>query len=376
MYPFWADPSTLEKALFASADLLVWLLLGPFASTCDSIFLDHSDSQFRATRYRNSGLNCMIPSQNPLSGTGVGNNREVAPTAVGQESSLSEQMPTVVSEHFYNVETSHLLHMIADMLYRLTVHNDKIPLTSSSLSRFHSRAAPAISIADYLRRIMKYAAVEKVCLLILLIYIDRVCESHRSFTISTLTVHRFIITSICVSSKALSDSYCSNGFYAKVGGISTKELNNLELELLFLIDWRLACEFNVLQQYYVNLVKQHPAYCRAITGAAPLSVLPQTFPASLPLNAAILPLAQATGTAARSSVRQNASPANANISSLSPASQVPCRSSAGSMDQLTVTTTHLPPIAAHANTATSSNSNALKSIKHEPIPVPLPSLQG
>ena len=95
--------------------------------------------------------------------------------------------------------------MIADMLNRLTAHNDQIPLTTSSLTRFHSRAPPAISILDYLRRIVKYASVERVCLLILLIYIDRVCERNRSFTISSLTVHRFIITGVTVAAKVMMD---------------------------------------------------------------------------------------------------------------------------------------------------------------------------
>ena len=44
--------------------------------------------------------------------------------------------------------------------------------------------------------------------------------------------------------------------YAKVGGISTKELNILEIEFLFLIDWNLAANVETLQNYYVNLVKQ------------------------------------------------------------------------------------------------------------------------
>jgi len=40
-----------------------------------------------------------------------------------------------------------------------------------------------------------------------------------------------------------------------------KELNLLELEFLFLIDWNLACtDVSELQQYYVNLVRQSSIY--------------------------------------------------------------------------------------------------------------------
>ncbi|KAG0172722.1 hypothetical protein DFQ30_009845 [Apophysomyces sp. BC1015] len=168
-----------------------------------------------------------------------------------------------VPEYFYAVDINYLTHMIADMLSRLISHNDLIPLTPSNLTRFHSRTAPDnITLGDYLRRIVKYTSVEKSCLLILLIYIDRVCELHPQFTISSLTVHRFLITAVTVSSKALCDSYCTNSRYAKVGGISTQELNTLELEFLTLIDWRLASSGPTLQQYYANLVQQHPCYER------------------------------------------------------------------------------------------------------------------
>ncbi|KAI9010998.1 cyclin-domain-containing protein [Phycomyces nitens] len=167
-----------------------------------------------------------------------------------------------VPEYFYAVDINYLTHMIADMLGRLISHNDLIPLTPSNLTRFHSRTPPNISLSDYLRRIVKYTSVEKSCLLILLIYIDRICESHPHFTISSLTVHRFLITAITVSSKALCDSYCTNSHYAKVGGLSTQELNALELEFLALIDWHLASSGLVLQQYYANLVQQHPCYER------------------------------------------------------------------------------------------------------------------
>lgn len=151
------------------------------------------------------------------------------------------------------------------MLNRLISHNDLIPITPSNLTRFHSRTPPNISLSDYLRRIVKYTSIEKSCLLIILIYIDRVCELHPHFTVSSLTVHRFLITAVTVSSKALSDSYCTNSHYAKVGGISTHEINTLELEFLTLIDWHLVTSGPILQQYYANLVDQHPCYERSIS---------------------------------------------------------------------------------------------------------------
>jgi len=77
------------------------------------------------------------------------------------------------------------------------------------------------------------------------------------FTLSSLTCHRFIIASIAVSSKGLCDVFCTNHLYAKVGGIGVNELNVLEREFLKAIDWRIMCPYELLQEYYTNLVRTH-----------------------------------------------------------------------------------------------------------------------
>ncbi|KAG8910216.1 hypothetical protein FRC00_008638 [Tulasnella sp. 408] len=143
------------------------------------------------------------------------------------------------------------------MIDRLIAHNDQIPLQPDALTRFHSRLPPGISVHDYFARIVKYANVERSCLLITLHYIDQICTRLPKFTITSLTIHRFIIASITVSSKALCDVFCTNTHYAKVGGITVAELNMLEKEFLGVIDWRLFCTRELLQAYYVNLIRTH-----------------------------------------------------------------------------------------------------------------------
>ncbi|KAH7335907.1 cyclin-domain-containing protein, partial [Rhizoctonia solani] len=158
---------------------------------------------------------------------------------------------------FLDASIDDIVNLIADMLDRLTSHNDQIPLRPEALTRFHSRTPPGISIQDYLKRIVKYTNVERSCLLITLHYIDQICTLLPHFTISSLTVHRFVISSITVSSKALCDAFCTNSHYARVGGIKLIELNVLEREFLQKIDWRLTCTREMLQEYYTNLVRTH-----------------------------------------------------------------------------------------------------------------------
>ncbi|KAI6121776.1 cyclin-domain-containing protein [Pisolithus sp. B1] len=161
----------------------------------------------------------------------------------------------VLPSAFEDADIDNLALLIADMLERLMVHNDQIPLLPESLTRFHSRAIPSINVLDYLRRIIKFTKVEKLCLLLTLHYVDQICARTPLFTLSSLTCHRFIIASIAVCSKGLCDTFCTNSFYARVGGIPVSELNDLEREFLRMIDWRLTCTREVLQEYYVNLVR-------------------------------------------------------------------------------------------------------------------------
>jgi hypothetical protein len=139
-----------------------------------------------------------------------------------------------------------LVALIASMLDRLISHNDGIALTPNALTRFHSRAPPSISVHDYLVRITKFTNVEPCCLLILLHYIDRASEQLPNFTINSLTVHRFTIAAVAAGSKAISDSFCTNGRYAKVGGVSLIEMNVLEKEFLRVLDWRLTVRLPLL----------------------------------------------------------------------------------------------------------------------------------
>jgi len=162
-----------------------------------------------------------------------------------------------IPANFEEAPVEDLVQLIADMLDRLMSHNDLIPLSPEALTRFHSRSTPSITILDYLKRIIRFTNVERSCLLITLFNIDQICARMPLFTLSSLTCHRFIITSITVSSKGLCDAFCPNNLYAKVGGISVTELNVLEREFLAMIDWRLMCTRAILQEYYVNLVRTH-----------------------------------------------------------------------------------------------------------------------
>jgi len=202
-----------------------------------------------------SSTNETATSTNNNTGSGGGHRASnLLPTVLGQDGIK------ILPQRFETCQVEDLVALIAHMLERLIQHNDGIALTPNSLTRFHSRAPPGISVHDYLSRITKFTNVEPCCLLILLHYIDKISEKLPTFTITSLTVHRFVIAAVAAGSKALCDSFCTNGRYAKVGGVSLVEMNVLEKELLHVLEWRLTTSGALLARYYESLVVSHPSY--------------------------------------------------------------------------------------------------------------------
>lgn len=91
-------------------------------------------------------------------------------------------------------------------------------------------------------------------------YIDRLCSLYPAFSITSLTVHRFLITAATVAAKGLSDSFWNNSTYARVGGIKLAELGLLELEFLYRLDWRIVPNPEVLVDYYRGLIARTEDY--------------------------------------------------------------------------------------------------------------------
>ncbi|OAR02059.1 hypothetical protein LLEC1_06361 [Akanthomyces lecanii] len=160
-----------------------------------------------------------------------------------------------------------MVELIAHMLNELIATNDAIRTTSGGLTRFHSRAAPGISVRDYLHRLAKHATLIPPLLLSMVYYIDRLCALYPEFTINTLTVHRFLITAATVAAKGLSDSFWNNTTYARVGGVRLAELKMLELEFLYRVDWRIVPNPEVLVAYYRGLIERTPGYALEDDGA-------------------------------------------------------------------------------------------------------------
>lgn len=86
--------------------------------------------------------------------------------------------------------------------------------------------------------IRKKLQCSRECFILALVYIDRVVEDSAEI-VNNVTVHRLLLTSILIASKVLDDKGEDNAAYARVGGLTTQELNQLEALFLKCLKWRL-----------------------------------------------------------------------------------------------------------------------------------------
>ena len=88
-----------------------------------------------------------------------------------------------------------------------------------------------------------------------LVYVDRIIQNNHTFVVNSLNVHRLLITSIMLAAKFFDDQYFNNAYYAKVGGVPCGEMNSLEIEFLFMLNFNLFGATETFQQYFIELCK-------------------------------------------------------------------------------------------------------------------------
>jgi len=147
-----------------------------------------------------------------------------------------------------------LVNVLSDVLCRLCERNDRFIINHAPVTRFHTLRAPQITVKAYLNRIAKYSICSEECFILALIYIDRLIKYNGNFLVNSLNVHRLIITSIMLAAKFFDDQYFNNAYFGKVGGVSCKEINLLEIEFVFMINFNLYVESKMFEMYNKRLL--------------------------------------------------------------------------------------------------------------------------
>lgn len=162
-------------------------------------------------------------------------------------------------------ENPRILTVLSSLLERAILRNDKNAATvdnNHSVSRqklcvFHGLRAPTIGVHSYIMRIFKYAKCSPSCFVLAYAYIIKLTATQLGGpSITSLNVHRLLITSVMVAAKLIDDCHYNNAYYAKIGGVSTMEMNGLELAFLSGLGYRLHMSMSAFQSFCADFGKE------------------------------------------------------------------------------------------------------------------------
>lgn len=150
----------------------------------------------------------MHSSNSHTKSTGKGSSSKDDSTLTFDAPDIDEEASTDPEREIPKVVT-----VLAFVLERLVARNEQFANTPSqpgvfhpnNLTIFHGLRAPSISIGKYLERIFKYTSCSPSCFVVGYIFIDRLIHRQPDLLVTSLNVHRLLVTSVMVATKILDD---------------------------------------------------------------------------------------------------------------------------------------------------------------------------
>ncbi|XP_009760204.1 cyclin-P3-1-like isoform X3 [Nicotiana sylvestris] len=175
----------------------------------------------------------------------------------GTKSAISRTYANMGLEE-YDKGHPKILSILASVLERTVQKNEKAMKGSKErgvVTVFHGTRSPVLTVQQYIERIFKYSNCSPSCFVVAYVYLERFLNL-TDCLLTSLNVHRILITSIVLAVKFVDDDCYNNAYYAKVGGITTAELNKLEMKFLAALDFRLHVSVESFDKYCLQLEKE------------------------------------------------------------------------------------------------------------------------
>lgn len=162
--------------------------------------------------------------------------------AVDEELSAEMRASSQMNSRDVDECISRLITMLTEKHASLPEKNDTLTLKFSNLR------LSSISFREYIDRLRKYGRFEPAIMIISLIHMDFFVQKN-NFRVSCYNIFRLFLVALTITQKYVSDSFCSNKFMAKLGGIPVVELNDLEADFLFSVNFDLIRDLNTYKKY-------------------------------------------------------------------------------------------------------------------------------
>ena len=147
----------------------------------------------------------------------------------------------------------HIIELLGTLLDKTVQRNDGLG-RKSDLPEFEAGKACPLTASAYLKRIMKYGCCSPCCVVVGLMYLQRLKQRNPTVCLTSGNMQRLLLTSVMVAAKFLDDLYYSNKHWARIGGLNLQEVNTLELKLLFQLSFSLCINREEYQEYLQGLI--------------------------------------------------------------------------------------------------------------------------
>lgn len=151
-----------------------------------------------------------------------------------------------------------LVHVLAADVEDLCVASSHLRAPSAASSELHvffSQHKQPFDLDFYIRRLIQFANCSSAAFILMLIYLDRVQEQCPTLLLTEMNCHRLLCTALVLAIKYLDDEVFSNAYYARVGGVTGDEMNDLELKMLAILKWDLSVKPDTFALYEEGLIR-------------------------------------------------------------------------------------------------------------------------
>ena len=147
------------------------------------------------------------------------------------------------------------VELVSDLLKSICDKNESQMMNSNQniIKPFTTKMSPTISIKNYLLRLTKFTKMEESTMILILIYIDRICN-YNNIQLNYRNIFKLILASTLVAIKFNEDVHYSLEVYAKIGGVQPSEMENLEFHFLILIKFALNVDKKLYDKYSQTLL--------------------------------------------------------------------------------------------------------------------------
>ena len=116
------------------------------------------------------------------------------------------------------------------------------------LPTFVAKRKPAISIEQYVSKVVNQSECSEACFIYATVLIERLIA--KGVCINEFNVHRITLVLLMEAAKFNDDVFYDNSSFAVIGGVSNEELNALELEFLILMDFDVMVSYEEFDRKY------------------------------------------------------------------------------------------------------------------------------